>query len=502
MTPPYAKIVEKRDRSWSLRLLERLLTADIPDEERKTVAYTLTMLEDPRTAAPLFMVLADPTYSDDLRETASEILQSAGHDCSDETRERWWAHGDTILKRHALTTMGAFYSAIVESVASDPQHPLHRDAIDSLAFDFDLPHQQRLAVQALTHEDAEVRKTAADVLLWCEPIFAEDALLAATHDSIPAVVEAACHTLQYYPTQKVFRRMSELRTHEVESIRIEADKTYQDVSVNFLDALRLQNKRVRKHIRQWLAPIWDELAYTQKELKREKYPKSRHYEPKIKPTTTRHVLKLLTNPDTSPNDIFHLFVYSNWRSIPKEDRQLLTGLLLKHPDNMVRSRASEVFNQWGDQKNLIKLLDDEDFVTRKHAMYDLGKTSPIRSKIADIIWEYFQRERVNGTHGSETLKAYVTHAKPKQARPRLIELALDEEQPEGIRLSALWSLDTRKAALAVMPILEREPALTWALHIELLDKARDYKLKLSAPVLEHLREVDHLSIQLYIAPFL
>jgi hypothetical protein len=51
-----------------------------------------------------------------------------------------------------------------------------------------------------------------------------------------------------------------------------------------------------------------------------------------------------------------------------------------------------------------------------------------------------------------------------------------------------------------MPLLEREPALTWALHISLLENARTYRIK--PPALERLRDVDHVDVQVAIAPFL
>jgi hypothetical protein len=499
-TPPYDKMVEKRDRSWSLRLLERLLTADIPEEERSTIAYTLTELDDPRIMPRLLGIMVDSTHPNELREVASSILLPWGYVTDDATLDRWWSSDDLILQRHALRRMGIEHTAIVESVAADPKHPFYKDVIDLMYSDFELPRHQQVVIQALAHEDAEVRKAAASSLLWNEPIAAEDALLRATYDPVPEVVEEACNTLQYYYTQRVFRRMSELLTHENETVRTEAEKTYQDLRYTFLFDAQFMDKRVRKHIHRWLAPIWDELAYTKQELKGKKSRKSRPYSPNRQPITTRRVLELLTDPDTSVVKIQRLFWDSDWRSIPKEDHKLLTRTMLGHADHTVRAESSRMFSQWGDQKSLVMLLDDEQFYPRKCAMFHLGKTPPFRDKIANIVWDYFERERPVPVHGSETLETYVAHAKPKHARPHLIELAFDEEQPEGIRDTAVWKLDTRKTVLAVMPLIERDPVLTWSLHVALLDQAE--KFKITPPSLERLREVDHLSIQQAIAPFL
>jgi HEAT repeat protein len=502
MTLPYDEIYETRNRSWSLVLFERLISPDTAAEERGKITSVFLMLEDPRYAQPLRDVLTNTKYPDEIREAAGDVLGGIGISIDRETLRAWWNGDDPLLRRSALYSMGPENADIIEQVASDPSHLFYGDAINRMSFSFELPRHTRLKIKALTHQNPEVRERAAFCLLWDEPAAAETALILATYDPVPAVAEAACNTLEYYPTQRVFRRAAELRNHTDEKVRETAEKTYGAIRGVFQSALTDQDKQIRKHIRHWLEPMWDELAFTRKQLKRERFTGHWHKK-KGRKVSVKQTARLLNDPNTSPLVINELFYPGDWRSIPAKKRNLLTLLCLGHPDPLVRAESTHAFRAWKDQKSLLHLLDDPEFYPRKAAMYALGETPPYRNKIAEIIWDYLQTHPdAVGTHGSEAMSAYIAHAKHKKALPRLIALIQNPEIPEGLRLHAAIALspwEDRTELLGLMPLLEKEPALTWALHIELLNEAAI--MGFVPPSLERLREIDHLHLQVALVPF-
>jgi hypothetical protein len=307
--------------------------------------------------------------------------------------------------------------------------------------------------------------------------------------------------LAILPHAKSFLRLAELRGHENETIREKAEYSYQEIRERFSAQLTASDKDVRKHIRRWLEPIWDELAFTKKELKREKY-KRKFPSRKAKKISAKRVLKLVENPNTPPRVLSELFYYSDWHSIPAKKRERLTRVFLQHPDSIVRTGSAGTFSAWGDQTSLVKLLSDPEFYVRKKAMYCLGETPPFSNKIAKIAWKHLKRRDAVGTHGWETLSTYVSHAKHKKAVPRLVAIAQDEERPESLRDYAIIMLshhDEPEVLIGLMKLLEDEPPLTWAMHVALLDHAK--WMGYVPPNLKQLQGIDHLHIQVMLAPF-
>ena len=98
---------------------------------------------------------------------------------------------------------------------------------------------------------------------------------------------------------------------------------------------------------------------------------------------------------------------------------------------------------------------------------------------------------------SPVMEAVVRHAEAGVALPRLVSLAAERRQREGLRVAAIWHLEAGGAVEEVgrlAPVLLREPpAVTWALHIAVLDALA--ALALPAPDLGPLREVDNQHMQ-------
>src|SRR5262249_28707391 len=151
-------------------------------------------------------VLTDTNYPDNIREAAGEVLRGIGVSQDHDILRAWWNSGDPVLRVHALHSMELDNADLIEQVVSDLSHPLYGNAISCMSFNFELPRHTKSKIKALTHANPDVRERAANCLLWDEPVTAETPLIFATYDSVSAVAEAACNTLEYYPTQRAFRR--------------------------------------------------------------------------------------------------------------------------------------------------------------------------------------------------------------------------------------------------------------------------------------------------------
>ena len=81
---------------------------------------------------------------------------------------------------------------------------------------------QALKIAALSHPDPSLRETAANVLLWDEPVAAEGPLLAALDDTEERVAASAANTLQY-SAEDAIPRLAKLAAHdEREPLRLHA----------------------------------------------------------------------------------------------------------------------------------------------------------------------------------------------------------------------------------------------------------------------------------------
>jgi hypothetical protein len=339
------------------------------------------------------------------------------------------------------------------------------------------------------------------VLVWDEPVAAEGPLLDATRDPDPMVASEAANTLRYYPTRTVLRCLDELRLHADEKIRTQPEESFGDLRGSFLYRLTSRDHRVTRHIRAWLAPVWDILAFTDEELRPDEDGPYQPYEKECVQRSADEILALFADPDASPL-VLNALHDSDWANLPPADRDRLRPGLLYHPDELVRSLAPECFAAWQDVESLLTLLHDASFGVRKSAMYRLG-TLPPDPAIAEAAWQYLSSAVVPGVHGTETLNTFTRHAPRDVAVPRLVSIASDLERTECLRVAALDDLVNHRAAEELrgfLPLLLAEPLVTWSLHITLLNAIDE--LKLPAPDLSRLRAADNLDLQAALAPLL
>lgn len=174
-------------------------------------------------------------------------------------------------------------------------------------------------------------------------------------------------------------------------------------------------------------------------------------------------------------------------------------MLLHHPDPLVRERAGVPFQTWADVGALLALVEDPDFGVRKSAMYRLGLLPP-NVHIAAVAWNHLNRPGVFGVHATETLGTFVAHAGRDEAVSKLFAIAADPARPENLRRAAVVDLVGHGATAEVgrlIGLLAEAPAVTWALHIAVLEACAD--LALPAGTVAHLEEVDNLFVQAAVA---
>jgi HEAT repeat protein len=498
---PYADITTTADRRWTARLLDRLSAPDLPVSERNDLVEALQAVSDPRSFAPLEEILRDRARPAWVREAAGSALRGLHHialDVPAEQLRRWWRQGDPVLARHALLWMdGLCCPDIVLRVAGDPTHPWQADALGCMDWWFDRPEHEAVKIAGLSHPDPKVRAAAACVLLWDEPVAAEGPLIGGTLDAVAAVVIEAANTLRYYPTCRTVRSLHALLDHGDAKVRRQAEESLAEIRGDLLGSLCGGDRRVASRVRGWLDTVWGLLAFTDDELRPdEELPRA----PAAGgPATDRLalsvVLDLLADPDTSPLVLQEQLGGNDWARYEPAERVRLRGVLLAHPDPVVREQAARGLAAWRDVSGLIALAEDANYNVRKTALYYLG-TMPATPGVAELAWTHLLRRDTVGVHATETLTTFARQAPPGVAVPRLERIASDDGQWESLRVTAVEELTRLGAAgrlVGLLQLLRQPPAVTWALHIALLEAVD--RLGLPKPDVRHLRGVDHLYLQ-------
>jgi hypothetical protein len=501
---PYAAITASADRRWTFRLLDRLTAPDLPDWERADLVAALEAVSDRRAVPILERLLTDRSRPSAAREAAGTALRDMQYfdvDWPDQTLRSWWAGPDPILRGQALRCMGAARCPdVVRAVAADPTHALRTTALGRMTFFFDTPADLRLKVAALADPDPAVREVAAAILFWDEPVVAEGALVAAAADAAEGVAAEAVATLQYYPSVRVVRRLHGLSDHPADRVRDAARASLGDIRADCLLHVRDRDPRVSARVRRWLDPVWDLLSYSDEELSP---PDEKSYTPpparETCPPVLSDMLRLLADPDTSPKVLEEALWASAWGEYPAVDRRRLRPVLLNHPDPLVRERGAVPLQEWCDVDGLLTLADDPDFGVRKSATYRLGLL-PADPRVAAVAWDRLHRPCVFGVHAAETLGTFVAHAGRADAVPKLYSIAADPARPENLRVAAVHDLAVLGAAAEVgrlTGLLAEPPAVTWALHVAVLEAVAD--LGLSAPEVPDRGDVDNLHVQVSVA---
>src|SRR5205085_1567866 len=140
-----------------------------------------------------------------------------------------------------------------------------------------------------------------------------------------------------------------LFTHPSAQVRGEARESYGDIRGELLTRLRSRDRHVARHIRCWLRPAWDLLAFSDDELRpdEDEEPPARQ-EAAREMMPAADLLALLDDPDASPRDLGDRLWTNDWSAYTRGERLRLRPVLPAHPDPLVRERAALCFEAWRD----------------------------------------------------------------------------------------------------------------------------------------------------------
>ena len=339
--------------------------------------------------------------------------------------------------------------------------------------------------------------------MWDEPCAAEEPLLRCASDGDAGAAIAAVKTLQRYPTRRVMMGLSALVSDPRPAVAAEAVEALENLRDHALSALIHASSSERAALCAWMEPVWSILEFTSEDLVPPP-PAPPELAPVPYPRKGRlpaaDLIALFRSPDGLWAERKALALTLDPASFSAADRALLTPFLAGHSDPWVRERAAPWLAIWDDHATLQKLAGDEAFAVRKSAMASLEMV-PIMPAIAALAWDHLRAPGTTSTHAHETLRTYVAHAPSAEAIPRLLALVQTDPR-ETVRAHAvreLCTLEARSAIARLLPLLEGPPAVTWGVHLALLEAVS--QLDLPLPMLDRLREVDNLDVQRALAPF-
>ncbi len=484
--PDHRSARDSQDRSETLALLAEMRPA-LGSGRQDEVFEKLAYLEDYRSIGPLTAIVEDCQLPERMRGQASRVAGGFDDTVTGVQCRRWWASGDRVLMAHALRLMRRPEADIVAAVAADDRHPLQAQALTAMAFGYDEPQFPPIVIRALGHRVAAVREAAAGVLRWDEPAAAEEPLIGAAFDPSAGVAVAAVDALQYYPSRRVLRVLADLRENADDTVQAQAAASFDFAQGCFQDLATYGEARHVKQLRAWMAPVADLIAWPQRTRpKRTGQPAAR---PARNAVPSATLLDLLANKDGEGRARDETLRRADWQAYGLAERRQLTEVLATHPDPDVRAIATAPLAEWSKTDELLTLTSDRSFLVRKLAMYSL-QSVPRRPVIAQRAWEI--ATNAESTAAVEALQTYVVHAPAADRRKRLAALAQADPR-QSIRAAAtdcLASLGAADEIQSLLPVLREPPAVSWTVHIVLLDALR--KLRLQPPQLRNLESVDNL----------
>ncbi|MFI6166287.1 HEAT repeat domain-containing protein [Nocardia sp. NPDC051052] len=469
------RIAEQQDRSATFELIGKLADPSVGGPERERIGYVLTRLGDPRAVARLTGIGRDRERPAEVRVAALRVLENAGMCPEGAELRAWWNTGDDVVRACVLRQAERGEADLLEPVARDPHHPLHRHALTGIEFRFEEPRWQQYKIQALDHPDPEVRRTAADVLCWDEPVAAEPALRRAAADNDTGVARAAIDTLRYYQSRATLRLLHEIAQGTGERASAAQDSK-DDMLVDFESA--------QLRIRDWVAPVADLLGQPEPETPLPPTPGR----PKPSAPPAAEIFAAysdLDGPWAAKLDALHHY---DWTRVPTVDRPGLAAFLSGHPDQEVRTLCCSILSTWQEVDPLLALAHDPELGVRKSAVYYLRFVPPSR-EIATLTWDLVASGKVASTSGYEALATCAAHTPPGELDDRLIELARTDLR-EDIRAEAVSQLGDHLDPL--LPLLSEPPLVTWGVHIRILNACA--KSALHPPAASELRAVDSLPL--------
>ncbi|MDQ6803684.1 MAG: HEAT repeat domain-containing protein [Actinomycetota bacterium] len=477
------------DRSWTFALLDAVRSASTSASERDEAFRTLAFLEDYRSVTPLTSMVEDGSLPEPVRDAASAVVAAFDDSTTGERRRAWWDSGDRVERAHALRLMDRSDADIVVAVAGDDQHPAQALALTAMSFGFDEPKYQPIKIRALGHPDADVRRVAADVLLWNEAVAAEGPLVSAASDPDSDVATAAVDALQYYPSRRALRALAHLTEAGDEQVRGQVAESFGYSRSRFEELAASRDSGRVAFLREWMRPVADLIRRPGEVPDQEVPPPPTGWSPLV--MSESELLALLLDPDGKWAPKKRAFHEVAWEEYSASAQERLSAELTECPDPVVRESATAPLAAWARSAELLALTSDPSFSVRKSAIYHLASL-PRDPTVARVAWDYMLD--AGATTASEALRTYVAHASAGEAKERLMELALTDrrESIQATAISCLVGLGAAGELESLTAVLNDPPGVTWARHIAVIDGLR--ALPLPEPELDHLTGVDNLDL--------
>ncbi|MFN8550278.1 MAG: HEAT repeat domain-containing protein [Candidatus Obscuribacterales bacterium] len=500
---PHEHIQTTEDRSWTLRLVEAISTAETKNLE--AIKTSLIALSDPRSFEPLTAMVLDTHNLPAVREATIEILLSQVTNESQYERTKWWHTGDEILKHYAAAKFERTEIDLIETILTEPESPYFADAISAIenTQSEEVKYQQVL-IEALKHADADVRLNAASALVWQEPVEAEELLIeVGTNDSDLAVAEKALDTLAYFRSRKALARMNELRESGRSQLKDSYENTFKWLNDDFVH--QSLTGEAAELFSVWLAPVKNILEYPEQaeitELRiqngaevRDRQQNDNHTPTKCIPTIDQIRLEFGDFEGEWAHKRTRLYGIQ-WEEAHAEDRSLIAEFLCSHQDVTIRESASRPCALWGDTARLLGLSYDPILSVRKSAAYEMRLLPPCQM-IAERLWQMFIDSCTTYVFCYEALESYVIHESKHDIDEILLSIAQSDKRPTAV-YHAIYLLQGRQASKhlkELVPLLKCPPINNWAVHIAILDSCR--KLGIETGSIADLAEVDNLDLQI------
>jgi hypothetical protein len=518
---PETQIWELHDRSFTLKLLERVGDHTLPSDKRENLGRLLATVEDPRVIVPALAFLESTNAPDDLRNLGASLIESLGASIETNTIRRWYASNDELLRRGAVLLFGGRMQADLIADALESDNPqLREQAVSSLFSSFEEPHWQQRAISCLHDEDAAVRASAATVLLWNEPNAAEEPLIRAVDDLDDDVACEAINSLRYFASLRVMESLfsvmqlsSSLRravkareslTDVLEMVRENANHSglwfdsvrafverYESTELRVIDALETVPTQAGGKLEPQFVRAAAELHRLQSATD--------------EPIDVDAMLSELADPDGFWA-IKHARLHrGDPHSVVPTKRTELINVLISHPDIEVRSSSARYLAAYGDAEFLLKLLDDPQVSVRKSAIYYLHDVEP-SAEVAERVIARVRSGELASTQAHEAMRTWGRHRFVTAPAAIVGELlAFTHDLRESVRCDAVEQLISHNAEQArerFLVLLAEPPIMTWAVHTSILSGYEHVGLTKDkvAEACAKWFDVDNLWIQVALAP--
>jgi len=482
----HERIRQTQDRTYTLRMLQTVLSSDPSNNEWALALDTLRWLEDYRTIEPLRSYLENRGVPEYARCEVARTLASFDLTTTSAERRQWWDSDDVPLREYSLRLMESPEGDIVASVAGQDADPLQAIAVDALGLGFEQPEYQALKVRCLASDRDDVRVAAVSSVIWDEPLSAEPALQDLLGCGNSEVERLAADTLQYYPS---LATLSLLR-NRIGRISSQSVERQLAASIDFIEAtVRAELERCTPAAQQRLA-VWAEaigFVPTTTDGPEPTAGPARH-----RPLVSLDVLdKALDTTVGSLHEKCATIRSIDWSAVAANSRTEVADRMARHPDPEVRAIATVPLAMWNESSRLMALVEDEHAVVRKSAMYALADVDVDRD-IASFARSRLEQQ--SGTESAETLTTFARHAGPELRRTVLFQLA-DTDDRFSVRHAAIILLDEasgRTELKRLMTLLDQPPFVNWAVHTALLET--NATLGANPQTLERLAGTDNVHI--------